>query len=358
MNTGAVDRTLPAIGALAMVGLALLVASPVHGASQDALGSIVAVATREWQRTYVADGVVEAVREATIAPQVAGRIVMLAVRAGDRVRAGQVLVRIDARAAEQAVAASAGQIAETEASVANARRRHERNRALLARGFVSQAAVDQTQSELAIAQAQLDAARAAAAQAATAQTFTVLTAPLSGIVGATDAQVGDMAIPGKPLLNVFDPGELRVTATLPQAVLAKVDLKQPVAVELASTERHVIATRAVLVPVADSRSHASRVRLALPDAAEVLPGQYARAQFVIGTERGIAVPAQALVRRGEVSAVYVVDEQGSSRLRLVRFGEAFDTASGTLVPILAGLREGERIALDPVRAGMASTAAP
>ena len=129
------------------------------------------------------------------------------------VRAGQVLARIDARTADQAVAAGRSQIAEAEANLANAKRKYERSRDLVAQKFVSQAALDQAEAEYKAAQAQLAAITANAGQAIAAQSFTTVTAPYAGVVGATLAELGDMAQPGRPLVTVFDPRELRVTAT-------------------------------------------------------------------------------------------------------------------------------------------------
>ena len=156
---------------------------------------------RDFPQTIAAEGVVEAVKQATLGAQVAGRIVELSVKAGDTVRAGQVLARIDARTADQAVAASLSQVAEAEANLANARRKHERNRDLLAQKFVSQAAVDQSEAEYKAAQAQVAAVKANAGQAVAAQTFTTITAPYAGVVGATHVELGDMAQPGRPLVD-------------------------------------------------------------------------------------------------------------------------------------------------------------
>jgi len=304
---------------------------------------------RELPQTLAAEGVVEAVRQATLGAQVAGRITEVAVKAGDVVRAGQVLVRIDARTAEQAVAASRSQVAEAEANLANARQRHERNVNLHAQKFVSQAAVDQSDAELKAAQAQLSAQRANAEQASATQTFSIITAPFAGVVGATHVEQGDMAQPGRALLTLFDPKDLRVTATLPQASLAKVKLGEPVEIELSGRTETVRATRVTVIPLADSRTHSTRVRLDLPATQGVLPGQFARAQFVTGAMRVLAVPASALLRRGEVTAVYVVDRDGRAQLRQVRPGEP---VAGGMVEILAGLSSGERIARNPVQAGL------
>jgi RND family efflux transporter MFP subunit len=318
------------------------------------VGPTYEVVMRDLPQTIAAEGLVEAVRQATLGAQVAGRITELAVKAGDPVRAGQVLARIDARTAEQAVAASRSQVAEAEANLANARRRHDRNVNLFAQKFVSQAAVDQSEAELKAAQAQVDSLKANAVQASAAQTFTTITAPFAGVVGATHVELGDMAQPGRQLVTVFDPKDLRVTATLPQASLAKVRLGEPVAIELSGRAGTVKATRVTVIPLADARTHSTRVRLDLPPTDGVLPGQFARAWFVTGTTRALAIPASALLKRGEVTAVYVVDRDGRALLRQVRAGEP---VAGGMVEILAGLAGGERIAQNPVQAGMAASAA-
>jgi RND family efflux transporter MFP subunit len=263
-------------------------------------------------------------------------------------------VRIDARSADQAVAASRAQIAEAEANLANARRKYERNRDLVAQKFVSQAALDQADAEYKAAQAQLSAITANAGQAAAAQSFTTIAAPYAGMVGATHAELGDMAQPGRALVTVFDPRELRVTATVPQSALAKVKLDAPIRIEIPALGKSVTALKATVMPLADARTHTSRIRLDLPAADGLLPGQFARARFITGTTRALAIPETALVRRGEVTAVYRVDAQGRAQLRQVRTGEGVGEG---LVEILSGLSAGDRIAANPVRAGMAPAVA-
>jgi RND family efflux transporter MFP subunit len=325
---------------------AAIAAAGAHAADAP---TVVAVAVRDWPRTYVADAVVEAVKQATLGAQVAGRVVEVAVKAGDSVRAGQVLLRIDPRAADQAVAASRSQIAEAEANLANAKRRYERNRDLVAQKFVSAAALDQSEAEYKAAQAQLAAIGANSAQAVAAQSYTTVTAPYAGVVGETLAELGDMAQPGRPLITVFDPHDLRVTATVPQTEMPRLKLGEPVRIQIPALATEVAALRATVIPMADARTHTTRIRLDLPPTGGLLPGQFARARFVTGVERALAVPASALVRRGEVTAVYVLDAQDRPRLRQVRPGEPVGAND---VEILAGLVAGERIAANPVAAGM------
>jgi RND family efflux transporter MFP subunit len=304
---------------------------------------------REQDHVAAVEGVVEAVRQSTLAAQVAGRIVALNVKAGDSVRAGQVLAQIDPRSAAQAEAASQSQVGEARANLANVRAKYERSKQLFAQKFVSQAALDQAQAEYLAAEQQTAAALANAGQAAATRSFTTIAAPYAAVVAATEVEVGDMALPGRPLVTLFDPRDLRVAATLPQAVLAQARLDAPVTVEIPTLGRTLTARGVTVLPVADTRTHTTRVRLALPEGDGLLPGQYARALFVTGRSRALAIPEAAVLRRSEVTAVYVLDRSGTARLRQVRLGER---SGDGLIEVLAGLGPGERVSLEPVRAGV------
>jgi RND family efflux transporter MFP subunit len=348
----------PRLAAVALAALVAVAAGTPAAAADATVGPTLDVAVRDIPQTAPAEGVVEAVRQSTLAAQVAGRVVELAVKAGDTVRAGQLLVRIDARTADQAVAASLSQVAEAEANLANAKRKYERNRDLLAQKFVSQAALDQAEAEYKAAQAQVAALKAGAVQASAQQSYTTIAAPYAGVVGGTSVEVGDMATPGRELVTVFDPRALRVVATVPQATLTLWKRDLPIVVEVPALRQALTPTRVTVIPLADARTHTVRVRLDLPPTEGMLPGQFARARFPVGTFRAIAVPASALVRRGELTAVYVVGADGRPLLRQVRTGETLaDGPAGPLVEILSGLAAGERIAANPVQAGLATVSA-
>ena len=168
-------------GAIAAAFLALAACVGPSQAATAAPASI-EVAVRELPQAFAAEATVEAVKQATVGAQATGRVIELAVKAGDTVRAGQAIARIDARTADQAVAASLSQVAEAQANLANAKRKHERNRELLAQKFVSQAAVDQSEAEYKAAQAQLAAVKANAGQAVAAQSFNTIAAPTTTTV--------------------------------------------------------------------------------------------------------------------------------------------------------------------------------
>ena len=307
------------------------------------------VAYRDVPDTVSAEGVVEAVRQSTLAAQIAGQIVELKVKVGDSVKAGQVLLRIDPRAAEQVLSGSQSQLAEAQAGLTNALRGFERNKQLFAQHFISKAGLDQAELDYKAAQARVGALQASAGQASTAKTFTTITAPYAGVVAATPIEVGDMATPGRPLLTLFDPASMRVIATLSQSSLREVNLQLPVQVEVPAAKRRLTAKQVTLVPLADSRTHTTKLRLELADTAQLLPGQFARAYFATGVARKLVIPEAAVLRRSEVTAVYMQGAGGQAQLRQIRVGDA---SGDGYIEVLAGLREGERIALDPVKAGL------
>jgi RND family efflux transporter MFP subunit len=310
------------------------------------------VELREMDVDYTAEALIEAVRQSTVSAQIAGRIVELRFDVGDIVKKGEVIARIDERAVSQAEAASVAQVREAQAALANARAQYERSKQLLAQKFISQAALDQSEAAYRSAQARVSALLAGAGQAATERSFATIVAPYSGVVSARHVELGEMATPGKPLFTGFDPSTLRVVANVPQAQVAAIQAGGKARVEVPSLGRWVDVKSIVVVPSADPRTHTTRIRLELPaDVRGVYPGVYARAHFVVGRALKLLVPRAALVRRSELTAVYVIAADGAPRLRQVRLGEAADES---FVEVLAGLQAGERVALEPVKAGMAA----
>lgn len=292
------------------------------------------VALRDVQLTLPAEAVIEATRQATVATQVSGRIVAVKVEAGQRVKAGQLLMTIDAREAAENVAAARAQLAQAEASF-------QRTQSLFRQKFVSQAALDQAETTLKSAKAQAAAAGAGASHA-------TVTAPIGGIIAQRHAELGDLATPGRPLATVFAPGGLRAVASIPQFKLRDAQQATAARVEFTESRRWLDGARIEILPTIDAQSHTATARIYLPDADGVVPGMAARVHFVVGTAKKLTVPPQAILRRGEISAVYVLGGERPA-LRQVRLGEA--VADGE-VEVLSGLAAGETISLDPVKTGI------
>lgn len=317
--------------------------------NQDLKTAIVEV--RELELAYTAEAVVEAVRQSTVSAQIAGRIVDIRFDVGDYVKKGEVIVRIDERAASRALEASEAQVREAQAALGNARAHYERSKQLLAQKFISQAALDQAEAAYRAAQARVGALLAGAGAAATERSFATVLAPYSGVVAARHVELGEMATPGRPLMTGFDPATLRVVATVPQAQVGAIQAGGKARIELPSAGRWIEVKQITVVPAADPRTHTTRIRLELPgEVRGVYPGVYARAHFVVGTAPKLLVPRAAVFRRSELTAVYVLGDDNRPQLRQVRLGAAGDEHA---VEVLAGLKPGERVALEPLEAGMA-----
>jgi RND family efflux transporter MFP subunit len=294
--------------------------------------------------------VVQPVRQSTVAAQANGRVLSLLVRAGDRVKRGQLLATIDDREAQTGVQRSQAQLAQAQAELFNAQASFERTRDLQARGFLSAAALDAAQAQLKTTQAGRDQADAGLRQSALAQGFTRVTAPFDGWVLQTQAEAGDLAVPGKPLLTLYAPLPLRVVVQVPVSRAGAARSASLLEI-LLPDGRWVKPAAKSTVPSADpvSQTVEWRLELTAESAKALLPGQQVRVRFAGAQVSRLLAPVGSVLRRGELTAVYVVSGKGFA-LRTVRLG-ASHGAQG--VEILAGLAEGERIALDPVQSGMA-----
>ncbi len=294
------------------------------------------VVLREVPLTLPAEAVIEATKQAVVATQVSGRIVAVAVEAGQRVKAGQLLMRIDAREASENAAAARAQLVQAEAN-------YSRTQNLFKQKFVSQAALDAADAQLKSARAQAGAAGAGASHA-------TVTSPLSGLVAVRHVELGDLAMPGKPLLTVFDPKGLRAVANIPQYKLKGAQQAKTARVEFPESRRWQDGVRVEILPTIDVQSHTATARVYLSDTdlEGVVPGMAARVHFVIGSAQKLTVPPQAILRRGEISAVYVLKD-GKTALRQVRLGEP--VADGE-IEVLSGLVAGDTISLDPVKTGI------
>ncbi|MEW6706426.1 MAG: efflux RND transporter periplasmic adaptor subunit [Pseudomonadota bacterium] len=291
------------------------------------------------------DGVVQAVRQTVLAAQVPGAVVALPVKAGDAVKAGQVLLRLDARAAEQQAGAAAAQVLAARAMQEAATKEFERQKQLFQKNYISQAALDRAEAQYKATQAEAAAQLAAAGAARTQSGFYVVKAPYAGIVSEVSVVLGDMALPGRPLLTLYDPAALRVSAAVPQTAAARLAKGQALQAELPGTAGRITPTRWQLLPAVDPATHTLELRLELPDGTAAAPGMFARAWLPGGNAEAprLSVPASAVVRRAELTGVYVIGADGRPLLRQVRLGRA----SGEQVEVLSGLGAGERVALDP-----------
>ena len=322
-------------------------AEPIDGLETLVVADPAAMQGRAW------DGVVEAVRQATLTAQTSGRVAEVVHDIDDRVAAGTVLVRLSAVEQQSDVDAARAQLHASEAAAREAEADYRRYLELSQGQYVSRSQLERMRAARDSAVAARDAARARLASAGQTAGYTVVRAPYDGIVASRDVEPGESVAMGQPLVSVFSPDALRIEVELPQAVAGQVRADPRGIVQL-HDRRSVEIDEVIVFPAADAATHTLKVRVLLPALEPApVPGSTAKVRFpaVAGPSQP-RIPASAIMRRGEVSAAYVLAD-GRLSLRQLRLGEA--TPEG--VEVIAGLRPGETIAADPVAARQALVAA-
>jgi len=299
------------------------------------------------------DGVVEAVRQAVLSAQTSGRVQEVLHDVNDRVTAGAVLVHLSTVEQRAGLDAARAQQRAAEAAVAEAEATFRRYQELAADQYVSKLQLDQVRTARDAAVAAHEAATAQVASIGQQSAYTIIRAPYAGIVSSRDVEPGESIGVGQPLVGIFAPEALRIEVSLPQADAEHVRASPSASIVLPDGRR-VPAREVTVFPAADVATHAVRVRVQLPslDPAPA-PGTTVKVAFpaTAGASR-VRVPSSALVRRGELTAIYVVDD-GRLSLRQLRLGRE----AGGQVEVISGLKAGESIAIDPVAALQALAAA-
>ncbi len=277
----------------------------------------------------VTEEVVGSVRtrlRSTIEAKVSGRISELPVTLGQKVQSGDLLAKIDAREIQ-------ARLEQAEAQSDQANRDLDRVRTLAGKQVASK-------QELESAEARARVAEAALREARTMLGYVNVTAPFDGIVSRRLAEVGDLAAPGKPLLEIEDRGELRFEADVPEALIGMVNAGDKIEVSIPAIRQILPATIGEVSPTADATSRTFLIKLDLPASPELRAGQFGRAAVPVGEAKSLRIPAAAIVKRGQMEIVFVNDS-GKARLRLVRTGKIFPDG----VEILSGLSEGDTVIL-------------
>lgn len=214
---------------------------------------------------------------------------------------------------------------------------------------VSESAMDRAEADLKSANARLDSAQANLEQAQEQLEYTQIRAPYSGIVTRRHIELGEVASPGSPVMSGISLEQLRVIIDVPQSAIPAVRERGEIKIYLPTGEV-TEPSRITVFPFADLGSNTFKVRADLQaNTAGLFPGMFVKTGIVTGAKQELTIPSAALVYRSEVTGAYVVSEDGRIRLRQIRTGASIDDA----IVVLSGLSPGERVALDPIAAGVA-----
>lgn len=320
---------LPWRGALVFFWLSLLVTPVVADSLPFPVGSAEKINVASER---ILDAQIEAIKQATISAQITERVEEINFDVDDYVEKGAILLRFrdKKQRADYDVAVARFQEAKAE---------FDRVKEVFERKLVSKSAFDKAEAELKAARGRLEQAREALQH-------TVLRAPYNGIVVKRHIEVGETARVGQELMTGISLESLRATTHAPQSLIANIRMNGKARVILKDGVS-VPAQSLVISPFADVATHTFQVRVNLEAGqANIYPGMWVKVAFQTGEETRLVIPKRAVAYRSEVTAVYVVTDSKVT-MRYVRLGIPADEER---ITVLAGLRDGEQIALDPVSA--------
>lgn len=269
-------------------------------------------------------GNVEAAQRAVLSAKITGVVDAVKVAPGTKVAAGDALVTIDAREIRARLDSAL-------AAQDQAQKDFARIEKLLKSG-------SSTRQEYDAANARRLLSDAAAMEAKTMLQYTVVTAPFEGVITRKLVEVGDLATPGKPLLEMENSSLLRFEAEIPEALIDRLTLGAELPVRVDAANAELIGKVSEIAPSASAGSRTFSIKLDLPSADKLRAGQFGRVRVPVRERPAVLVPADALVRRGQIESVFVVDG-GVARLRVVKSGRKI----GGQIEILSGLSGGETI---------------
>lgn len=289
-----------------------------------------------------ATGSVQAEHRTTVSARILAVIDQILVRAGDEVRRGDPLIQLDAAELRARVDEAERAV---DAASANHRRRAadlERARRLVRDGVMSRSEFDQTEAAARIAEAELEQVRESLSRARINVGYATIASPVTGKVVDRLADPGDMAIPGTPLLSLYDPSALRIEVPVRESLVARLRIGDEIAVRIGDRAETVIATVDEIVPQAEPGSRTFLVKLGMPPREDVYAGMFGRILIPAGERERVLVPRAAIERIGQLEYATVVAADGSLSRRMVRVGRP--TADGQY-EVLSGLAAGERVVL-------------
>lgn len=332
----------------ALVLLALLVTGlPVRGQSGGVPVAVAPVEREAIINQVRLSGTVVSPRTARLSATEAGRVEALTVDIGDRVSAGDVLVRLDQELARQAVAQADAAVAEAEADLTDAQREVRVGRRLVERDNLAANELERRQAQADMAAAVLDRRKAEAAAARERLARRRVEAPFDGVVARKVTELGEWLSPGDTVVELVATDALRVDIPVPQTYYPQLDSAVPITLRFdALPDQAFAARRIALVPVSDPTARTFTLRVApRRDDLPLTPGMSAQAVLKLATgTRGLVVPRDAVLRTpdGRTSVwVLTADDQGrlSVSERQVTLGRAFDGR----VHIRRGLDDGDRV---------------
>lgn len=311
--------------------------SPAVTADENAATATVKRVETDVYETAI--GTLLASRRTAVSSKILASIDEVRVSAGDTVKKGEVVIVLDGRDLKARLSQAQEGVRGAQAVMDQMTNEHMRKRKLFENETIGQSEYDQAVAAYAVAEADLKKAKQAVEEATVAMGETEITAPVAGRVVDRLAEPGDMANPGRPLLNIYDPSALRLEAPIRESLIGMLGVGSKVEVEIDATGAVLACSVEEIVPQAEAGARSFLVKFALPTSEGLFSGMSGQARIPTGKRARVLAPADAIESVGQLDYVkIVVGEERRIERRLVTTG--WKSSDGK-VEILSGLREGE-----------------
>jgi len=306
-----------------------------------------AVAPVRSHELYETSGTVRSENTSVIASRVMGVVTSLNVREGERVKAGRLLITIDDKDARERANAAAMALEAARQNRDLSEVTFRRYASLFEQKIIARQEMDQVQTRRDVASAEYERARAMAEEAKTFLGFTRITSPVDGVVTRKHIDAGSMASPGMPLLTVETLGDVYVEAAMDEGLRGRVKAGMPADVVDGSLGRSLKGTVREVLPDISPTTRTFIVKIDIGEG-DLTSGLFVRVKIPVGEKDALVVPPGALIRKGQLTGVYVVDATGVVTYRLIKEGRATDKG----IEVISGLKPHERIITQGVHRGV------
>ena len=300
--------------------------------------TVKSISPTQVDEVYEAAGTIRSDRTSMISSRVMGAVTSLHVREGDMVKAGQLLLTIDESDAKERVNAASMAMEAARQNRDLAEITWKRYRNLFDQKALSGQEMDQVETQRNVARAEFERAKAMADEAKTFLNFTRIASPVAGVVTKKQIDVGSMASPGVPLLVIEAVGDAYAETAVDEGLSSRIKTGMPAEVNIDALKKRLQGKVREVIPDINPASRTFLVKISLPDK-DLNSGLYVRVKIPVGKKESILVPGSAIVLKGQLTGVYVVDAKGVITYRLIREG----TMSDKGIEILSGLNPNERV---------------
>ena len=275
-----------------------------------------------------------------ISARIMARINEIGVRAGDTIKPGQMLVRLDARNLTAREAQATQSVAAAQARLIETKKQYERMKKLVSDGAIARSEFDAAEAAYNTAQAEESRAEQATSEAGTGRAWATIEAPFAGRVVDRYAEPGDTAMPGQPILKVYDPAQMRLDTYVRESLAATIKPGMKLAVQIDALGVNVDGTVQEIVPQSEPGSRSVLVKVALPQRDDLYPGMFGRLLIPAGQVHRLYIPQAAVQQVGQLTFIWVVGQDDQSQRRFIKLGEE---KKDNWVEVISGINPGERV---------------